>query len=136
MLAYLAARVGGGLDRGEIHVGHVHPWLHGTNELARQVAVARRMPGFDESLKLPVMGRVGVIMKGLAQANRRFAFVTLRPQTQINAEQSAFGCRAGKDLGDELGLANEIFTQRDWTGGFGGVIQIKKVNIRAVIELV
>src|SRR5262249_26195097 len=124
VFAYFAARVGGGLDRGKIDVGHVDARLHGTNEFPREVSVARRIASFDESLQLPIVRGVGVIMKGLAQANGRLALLTLRPQPQINTEESALGRGARKDFGDELGLANEVLTQRDRAGGFGSVIQV------------
>jgi hypothetical protein len=63
------------------------------------------------------VGGDGVVVQGVRQINGEFAFVALRAQAEIDAEDRAFRRGAGEDVGDLLGQANEVFAVGDGCGG-------------------
>src|SRR5271157_6448966 len=84
------------------------------------------------------MGNVGVVMDRVRQRDRGLAFVSLRTQTQIDAEYRTFACVARQDFGGLLCQTDEIFAVGDFRPFRlpAPVIEVQQVDVGAVVQLV
>src|SRR3954471_7950949 len=87
--------------------------LHPADERPRNAGITGGMTHLDERLKLPVLCRVFVIVQRGSQCDRWLAFVALRTQTQINAEDGPLPRDPRENLGNSLRKANEVFAVGD-----------------------
>src|ERR1044071_5515824 len=106
-----------GIDRrlncAEVYVRRIDTRLHSADEVTSQGKIAGRVPGFDQRLQLPIGRGVSVVAQSVRQGNCGLAFLPSGTETQINAEDRAFGCCAGEQVRQKMRQANGVLTQRD-----------------------
>src|SRR3954452_14978699 len=102
-----------GLDGSKIDLVTVNLRLDTANEFAGKFLVTRRVAYLDERLPLPVVGNLRVIIESAGQVYRQLAFISLRPQPQIDPEDHAFGGWPRENFRHLLREAHEIFTIRN-----------------------
>src|SRR6266850_2638327 len=100
--ADLLQRFERGLDGGKVDLLGVDARLNSADELPCQSLVSRRVTNLDQRLQLPIVRHLGVVTQRRLDGDRGLAFVALRSQTQIDAEDRSLITGAREDLGGQL----------------------------------
>src|ERR1051325_2906883 len=122
------------LDGFKIDIGRIDSVFDAANKITRQLPASSRIADFNECLQLPIVGLMGIITQRLGQPDGRFALIALRTQPEVDAEYRSFVGHSGKDPSKKLRLANKIFPYFERRRRIVVSIDIKKVDIRAVVQ--